>query len=158
MPSATTVRSTRFIKGALYAALLVWLLDGTAAVIQANFRADRVFKYVASALAGRAAFAEGGGFIWLGLLLHFLVAFGWSLLFFWLYPRLSLLQGNRWVTGILYGVFVWVAMRFFLVPLTLAPQAALTTQGALSGIAIHMVCVGLPIALTAYYWYRRPQA
>ncbi len=122
MPTATSVQSTRFINGALIAALVVWLLDGTAAVIQTSFRADRVFKYVASSITGNAAFADGGGFIVLGLFLHFLVAFGWSLVFFWSYPRFSLLQGNRWLTGCLYGVIVWAAMRFLIVPLTRAPQ------------------------------------
>lgn len=158
MPTITSVQTTRLLQGALYAGLMVWLLDGTAAVIQTEFRADRVFKYVASAAAGRSAYNGGGEFIILGLFLHFLVAYGWSLLFFWLYPKAGLLQGNRWITGCLYGVFVWAAMRFFIVPLSLAPQGPLTLRGALTGIAIHTVCVGLPIVLTAWYWYRRPQS
>ncbi len=158
MSTANSVQTTRFITGALYAGLLVFLLDGTAAVIQTEFRADRVFKYIASAIAGGAAFEGGGTFIVLGLILHFLVSLGWSLLFFLLYPKLPLLQGSRWLTGCIYGIAVWACMRFLIVPLSLAPQAAITWRGALTGIAIHMVCVGLPISLTAWYWYRRPQA
>ncbi|WP_341842714.1 hypothetical protein [Chitinophaga caseinilytica] len=158
MPTATSVQTTRLLQGALYAGLLVWLLDGTAAVIQSNFRPDRVFKYVASAGAGPSAFEGGNAFILLGLFFHFLVAYGWSLLFFWAYPRLALLQGNRWLTGLLYGLVVWACMRLLIVPLTLAPVGKLTWNGVLTGMAIHMVCVGLPIALSAYYWYRRPQA
>lgn len=158
MTTSDSVQTTRFITGALYAGLLVFLLDGTAAVIQTDFRADRVFKYVASAVAGNAAFAGGGVFIVLGLILHLLVSLGWSLIFFLLYPKLPLLQGNRWLTGCLYGIVVWACMRFIIVPLSLAPQGALTLPAALTAIAIHMVCVGLPISLTAWYWFRRPQA
>lgn len=158
MPTVTSVQSTRMLQGALFAGLLVWLLDGTAAVIQTEFRADRVFKYIASAVSGRSAFEGGGFYLLFGLFLHFVVAFGWSLLFFLLFPKIAMLRGNRWLIGCGYGLLVWAGMRFIIVPLSLAPQGALTLRGALTGIAIHMVCVGLPIVLTAHYWYRRPQA
>ncbi|RPD39174.1 hypothetical protein [Chitinophaga barathri] len=137
----------------------VWLLDGAAAVISAYARngvpPDRVFKYISSSLMGMQAFSGGPPVIWLGVFLHFLVALGWAALFFILYPKLGFLQGNKWLIGCLYGLFVWVMMSLVIVPLTLTPQAKFSFPGAAIGWVVHMACVGLPIVLLTREWYRR---
>lgn len=137
---------------------IVWLLDGAAAIIVAytrgNVSPDRVFKYISSSVMGMEAFKEGAAAIWLGVFLHFAVALSCSALFFFAYPKLRLLQGNKWLTGCIYGLFVWVMMNLVIVPLTAVPPSKFDLTGAVIGWLIHMVCVGLPIVLLTRVWYR----
>lgn len=56
-----------------------------------------------------------------------------------------------WIpVGVVFGVVVWLAMAFVVVPMSaspLTPPADLMT--ALKPIAVHIVAVGLPIAWVA---------
>lgn len=159
---STHGRTAQAFRAVLMIGCTVWLLDGAAAVITAYARngvpPDRVFKYISSALMGMPAFSGGPAVILLGVFLHFLVALGWGALFFFAYPRLRFLQGNKWLIGCLYGLFVWVMMSLVIVPLTQVPQAKFNLQGAAVGWVVHMLCVGLPIVLITRGWYRRMHA
>lgn len=156
---STPGRTAQPIRAVLMIGCTVWLLDGAAAVISAYARngvsPDRVFKYISSSLMGLEAFKSGAPAIWLGVLLHFLVALAWSALFFFVYPRLKPLQGNKWLIGCLYGLFVWVMMSLVIVPLTPVPQGKFSLPGAVIGWLVHMACVGLPIVLLTRQYYRR---
>ena len=59
------------------------------------------------------------------------------------------LSKNAVATGLGYGVFVWLVMNLAVVPLTRAYQFPFSIKGAAIGMAILMVCVGLPISLVA---------
>ena len=50
--------------------------------------------------------------------------------------------------GILYGVFVHLAMSQVIVPMSRLGRAPFNLKGFITMTLIHMVCVGLPIALT----------
>lgn len=158
---STHGRTAHPLRAVLMIGCTVWLLDGAAAVIGAYARngvlPGRVFQYISTSVMGMQAFNESSA-IWLGVFLHFLVALGWSALFFFVYPRLKVLQGNKWLTGCLYGLFVWVMMSLVIVPLTPVPQAKFNLPGAVQGWLIHMACVGLPIVLLTRQWYRRKWA
>lgn len=140
--------------------LTVGLLDGAAAVINSFVRSgvtpDKVFRYISSALLGKEAYSGGGGIIALGVFLHFVVAYIWGAIFFTAYPRVRLLQQNKWLVGCAYGLFVWLMMNLAVLRFTLAPKLKFSWEGAAVGWGIHMLCVGLPIVLITHYWYRRP--
>ncbi len=159
---STHGRAAQSFSAVLMIGCTVWLLDGAAAVISAYTRngvpPDRVFKYISSALMGMPAFSGGPAVILLGVFLHFLVALGWGALFFYAYPRLRFLQGNKWLVGCLYGLFVWVMMSLVIVPFTQVPQAKFNLPGAAVGWVIHMLSVGLTIVLITRGWYRRKWA
>ena len=97
-------------------------LDALAASAQFYLRTGNspagVWRYVASALLGPAARSGGNGTVVIGLLMHYGIALGWTLVFFVAASRWRQLRGNPWVIGALYGVFVWAMMRRVLVPLT----------------------------------------
>ncbi|MBO9154535.1 hypothetical protein ACFOTA_20145 [Chitinophaga sp. GCM10012297] len=154
-------RTAHPLRAVLMIGCTVWLLDGAAAVIGAYARngvsPERVFQYISTSVMGMQAFRESSA-IWLGVFLHFLVALGWSALFFFVYPRTKLLQGNKWLTGCLYGLFVWVMMNLVIVPLTSVPPSQFSLSGAVIGWLIHMACVGLPIVLLTREWYRKKWA
>jgi hypothetical protein len=62
------------------------------------------------------------------------------------------------VTGLIYGVFVWVMMNRVVVPLSLIPKRPFhfTKESAIQ-MGILMLCIGLPVSLMAkkYYLYRK---
>ncbi len=137
--------------------ITVGILDGAAALLNAWFRSAippaRVFQYIASAMFGRDAYGGGGSMIATGVFLHFLVAIIWSAVFFVAFPRVPLLRGNKWWVGCAYGIIVWLAMNFVVLPLTQAPPLKFTVQGVVTGLLIHMLIVGVPIVLMVRRWY-----
>lgn len=137
---------------------VVGLLDGAAAILNAWFRSgttpEIVFKFIASAIFGGAAYTGGSGMIAVGVFLHFLVAIIWSAIFFRAYPRLRILQQNKWIVGCAYGLFVWLMMTLVVVPLTKVPDMPFNWQAAARGWVIHMLLVGIPIVLMTRHWYR----
>lgn len=128
-------------------------LDIMAACIQFYIKTEKgpivIFNYIASALIGKEAYS--GNMMWsgMGLLMHYMLAFGWTILFYILYPKISLLRGNKILVGLLYGIFVWTMMTQVLVPMTQINRAPFNLTSALQAVAIIMVCIGLPISLLA---------
>jgi hypothetical protein len=151
-------------KGLATAVVTTGLLAGTLDILSACTHAylargttpDTVFKYIASALLGMEAFAGGTGTILLGLLMHYAIAFSWTLLFFLIYPKLPFLWRNRIVSGIIYGAFVWVIMSLVLVPLTDVPKGPFNPTSAAIGMIILMLMIGMPNAFRAQAFYGPP--
>ncbi len=140
----------RTLKTILYAGLAVGVLDGIAASVNAGFSGVspvRVFQYVASGLLGRAAFDGGIPIAVLGLLLHFVVALGASTVFVAASRFLPFLTRLPFVFGPVYGVIVYFVMREIVSPLSLTNPGTPTTKGTVIMIIIHILVVGLPIAL-----------
>ncbi|MGX5820286.1 hypothetical protein ACWKWU_18975 [Chitinophaga lutea] len=150
------------LRAALNAGLAVGILDGIAAMVSAWLRTgttpERVFRYIASGIYGRSAFTGGGEMIVLGVGLHFFFAIFWSVFFFVLYPRIAALRGNKWLVGCLYGLFVWLMMSQVVARFSNTPALSFSWTGAMTGWAIHMALVGLPIVLLARRWYGSPSA
>lgn len=146
------------LKTILVAGFLTGVLDATAAMVQAYFwndvTPDRVWKYVASGAIGRSAFTGGGGIVALGLFFHFLIAFLFTVTFFFLYPVIRPYAPNIIITGIIWGIVVWLAMHFVVTPLSsVPPRQPFNFVKALPQIGIHMFCVGLPMALVIHRYY-----
>lgn len=147
-----------FWKTIVLAGLLVGSLDIIAAIV--NFYAKTgkdpqlVLKYIASALVGKEAFAGGSAMSALGLLLHFLIAFIWTMFFFWIYPKLRFLSFNRIITGILYGIFIWFIMSHVVVPMSKAPGGAFNLKQAAIAALILIGAIGLPLSFIAYRYYK----
>lgn len=146
------------IKAILLAGLLTGLLDATAAMVQAYFwndvTPDRVWKYVASGALGRPAFSGGAGIVVMGLLFHFIIAFAFTVTFFFLYPWIRPYAPHIVVTGMLWGIVVWAVMQFVVVPLSnVPPLPPFSFKRALPQMVIHLFCGGLPMALVIHRCY-----
>jgi hypothetical protein len=64
--------------------------------------------------------------------------------------RIPFVVEMPWVSGPAFGVMVWAVMRFVVLPLSAYPHIQAMRPGAMAvAVLIHVVCVGLPIALTA---------
>lgn len=145
------------LKSILIAGLVAGLLDITAAIISFYLNQHqpptRMFQFIASGVLGRPAFTGGIGTAALGLLFHFLIAYIFTIIFYFWFPRLRLLSKNRFIIGLVYGVIVWTIMNFVVLPLSNAPATKFEAKGAVIGLLIIMFCVGLPISLFAYRHY-----
>src|SRR5205814_911482 len=99
---------------------------------------------VASGLLGRNAFNGGLKTAALGLLCPFFIAFVTTTVFYVASRQLKFLTQWAIVCGVLYGVAVYFFMSFVVVPLSAAPFKIRFTM---TGLMIHIFCIGLPIAL-----------
>ncbi|HEY3430719.1 MAG TPA: hypothetical protein VGK39_08590 [Cyclobacteriaceae bacterium] len=142
----------------LVAGFIVGLLDALAASVSSYFpkgiTPDKVFRYVASGVFGKDAFAGGVPTALAGLFFHFVIAYGWTTLFFLAYPRVKLLSENKYIVGMLYGVFVLLSMNLVVVPLSNVPSPNPGTV-QVQQLFIHMFLVGLPISLLANRYYSK---
>jgi hypothetical protein len=147
--SSLSVRRT--VQTITYGGTCVGTLDGLAATINAGLKGvspDRVFHYIASGLIGRDASYNGGAAtIVLGVFLHFTIAFGVVTVFLFLSRRFPVLLRRPVISGMVYGIVVYFVMGYLIVPLSAVPKISFSFAGMLTGLAIHMLCVGLPAAL-----------
>ena len=138
--------------------LLVGSLDIIAAIVNFYIKTGKdpqiVLKYIAIALVGKEAFAGGIAMSALGLVLHFLVAFIWTMFFFWIFPKLRFLSFNRILTAILYGIFIWFIMNYVVVPMSKASVGAFNLKQATIAALILIGAIGLPLSFIAYRFYK----
>lgn len=143
-------------KTILITGLLAGTLDALGAIVVYQAEPAGMFKYIASGAFGAGrAFSGGTVMVLWGVLFHYFIAFSWTILFFFLYPTSTVLQKNKYVTGLLYGIFVWIMMNRVILPLSEIPQQPFNLKGALVGASILMVAIGLPIAFLTHRYYSR---
>lgn len=130
-------------------------LDGLAAAITYYLSTEKdplnVYRFVASGVFGTDALSGGVPMAIWGVIFHYVIAAGWTILFFLLSSRISFLLKNWIVSGILYAVFVWIVMNMVIVPLSLVPvkQGLKEWHDILKGATILILCIGLPISYSA---------
>jgi hypothetical protein len=109
---------------------------------------QRILQSVASGLLGAPAFEGGWPVAGLGLFLHFCLALAMAAIF---YGASRVLPGLvRWAVpaGLLYGAAIYAAMNLVVVPLSAFPRKLSFPPIVLvTGLLVHMFCIGLPIAL-----------
>ena len=101
---------------------------------------------IASGLLGPQSFQGGLGTAGLGLTIHFLIAFVAAATFYIASRKISFLTRQPVVAGLLYGVAIYVVMYWIVMPLAFA-TARHSLSRDITAIIIHMVLIGLPIAL-----------
>lgn len=140
-----------WLRAWVVAGSIVGVADLTAACLHAGANGTRptvVFRAVASGLLGReAAFAGGPWVAALGVLLHFVIAFGAAGVFFLASRRLPFLTEWPVPSGLAYGVAVYFFMQKVVLPLSAFTPRTPSAKNLAIAIGIHLVCVGLPIAL-----------
>jgi hypothetical protein len=83
----------------------------------------------------------------LGLFFHFVVAFSAATVFYFTSRKLRFLINRPIVSGIAYGVAVYLVMYWVVMPLSNYRKGPFSIFNTVVAIVTHMVCVGLPIAL-----------
>jgi len=152
-----------FFASALTAGLIAGALDITAACIHAFIKNDtapmQVLRGVASGAFDPKTFSSPGLLALCGLLIHFFIAISFTFFFFFLAKLIPSLVKYPIPIGILYGVFVWGAMRFIILPYIsrlnpkpIAGKEAIINAAIAAGIIV--ICVGIPVVLLARKYVR----
>ena len=147
-PAATTQRAVLVV-------LVAWLLAGTLDIATAvlyyvgpsSARAARLLKGIASGVLGARAFDGGAATALLGLALHYLVALIWTVVFVVAIRSFGALRRHLVVSGIAYGVIVWLVMNLVVLPLSNVTRGPFELRAAVIAAIILILCIGLPISL-----------
>ena len=118
----------------------------------------RILQSVASGALGPPAFQGGAATAALGLLFHFLIALAWAALYCASSRRLTALARRPYLCGVAYGLLIYAAMNYAVIPLSAAPFGAPPPWSAAfnTGIVVHMLGIGLPVALAARRYSNPP--
>lgn len=143
----------------LKAWLVAGTLDGISAMIHYTLRGGRppekIFKYVASGVFGKEAITEGASMVCYGILFHYTVAFLFTLLFFFIFRGIKFLSKNKFIAGIIYGLFVWLIMNLIVVPNSNVPKFPFNPVQSILGMLILIVMIGLPLSFIIGNYFAR---
>lgn len=129
----------------LYAYLSTWINTGKFA--------DKMLNGIASfALDPQTAMAGGNPVAFLGLFFHYFIALSFTLLFFWAFPRIKFLRFNKYLIGILYGIFVNLFFEQVVLPL-FRSRWQFSLPRAYVNWMIFGIIFGIPIVYNAYKYY-----
>ena len=133
--------------------LVVGTIDAIDAVVFFGLRGAapmRIFQGIAAGAIGRdAARAGGWGTAALGVLFHYLVAFGIAATYLLASRAVPLLARRPLVCGPLFGIGAYFFMNLVVIPLSKIGPQPFTTGPFINGILIHALGIGIPIALIA---------
>jgi hypothetical protein len=148
----------RFFKAVLLTGLLVGVTDLLSAYISQWIKtgkySEKMLNYIAGGGLGLKTSMEGGNAVqFLGLFFHFFICYSFTLLFFWVFPRLKFLSFNKYMVGFLYGIFVALMVNQVILKLTPLPTPAFNVSGQLVAWFVLATVLGIPIAHFAYKYY-----
>jgi hypothetical protein len=132
------------------------LIAGTIDITQAFILfGRRVPLGISAALIGKAAERAGPQvpvYI-LGLVLHYGIATAWTAAYYLASRKLTFMTEHPVVCGLLYGMVVECMMSYVVLPLSaLHAVGPYELKDVLLGLGVHMITIGLPIALTVRYF------
>jgi hypothetical protein len=127
-------------------------------VILQKTTAEKLLQSIASGIFKTEAYTGGAQMALYGFLLHYFIALSFSYFYFMVYPEFPFLKKSTILSGVLYGVFVWVVMNLIVLPVTfpILPEKHFDFPLLLS-ILILICCIGLPIAFITRKYYTSRQ-
>ncbi|HMU11014.1 MAG TPA: hypothetical protein PKC54_13475 [Ferruginibacter sp.] len=135
------------------AGLLAGVLDILSAFLYYYVKSGKnplnILNYISKVALGENGFPGSGLQQVSGLLVHFIIAFGWTILFFILYPRLKWLQVNKFFTAIIYGSFVWAMMNVLILPLWNNKVFEFKGETTIVNWLILIIAIGMPLSFIA---------
>ena len=130
------------------AGLVVGVLDISSAFViwwQRGVGVQRGLQGIAAGLLGAKAYHGGMATAGLGLGLHFFVAFVVVSIFYLASRRVPFLTNHPAVSGLCYGIGVYLVMYWFVLP-TAFSTFRHRLANELLAVAIHISLIGLPTA------------
>jgi hypothetical protein len=128
----------------VYAIVVLW---------QGGRSPEWTLQSVATGWLGNAAFDGGAGAAALGLISHYSIAIAAAGVFYVVSRFIPFLRQRAVLSGLLFGVCVYLVMNFVVMPLSAAPFKINYTSAVLArGFASHAILFGLPIALAVRYF------
>jgi hypothetical protein len=127
-------------------------MDITAAFVTwwpKGVKPPRLLQGVAAGWLGPKSFDGGMATATLGLAFHFLIAFTAATIFYVASRQLAFMIDRPVVSGVLYGIAVYLVMYWVVMPLSNF-HGTNTVTSSIVAIITHIVCVGLPISLVIH--------
>jgi len=143
------MKKSEAFRAILTAGLVVGVLDISSAFViwwQRGVGARRGLQGIAAGLLGAKSFDGGLVTASLGLALHFFVAFVVVSVFYLASRKIEFLTTHPVVSGVLYGIGVYIVMYWFVLPMAF-PTFRHRMGNELLAVAIHISLIGLPCAL-----------
>lgn len=134
----------------LYGGIIAGALDITAAFIVYGAMGAKprpLLQGIAAGLLGPRSFDGGLATAALGLFLQFFIATSATAVYYAASRSIAFLLNHAIASGVLYGIAVYFFMNRIVVPLSAAHKFPFSFRGMMIGVAIHIFCVGLPIAI-----------
>ena len=139
------------IRAIVAGGLLAGVMDLTAAIVTNRFRGIaplRILQSIASGLLGTQSYQGGWRTALLGTFLHFVITFTATAVYFLASRRIGWLLRHPFLSGAIYGVAIYWFMNLVVLPLSAFPhRVAFRPALVVTGLVVHILCVGLPIAL-----------
>jgi hypothetical protein len=148
------MKRSRALPTIALAGLIAGILDITSAFVIAGIKGTgslRMLQGIASGLLGQRSFEGGMATAGLGLAIHFLIAFTAAAVFYAASRKFSSLTEHAVVSGLLYGIAVYIFMYWIVVPLAF-PTARHSMSRDVTAVIIHIVLIGLPISLVVRHF------
>jgi hypothetical protein len=131
------------------ATLVVGILDISSAFViwwQRGVALEPGLQGIAAGLLGTKSYQGGIATAGLGVVLHFFVAFVVVSVFYLASRKIALLTEQPLISGIVYGIGVYVVMYWGVLPAAF-PTFRHRLWNELLALAIHVCLIGLPTAL-----------
>lgn len=117
-----------------------------------------ILQSIAAGLLGKESFAGGMGTAALGAFLHLVIACVMAAVYYLGCLRWPVLFRRPIFCGAVYGVLLYLAMSYVVLPLSKAAPLPFIPSWFLASVASHVVLVGIPIALVARWSAARNSA
>jgi hypothetical protein len=143
----------------LAATLVAGTLDATGAIVAygpmfGKATVEGIFRGIARGIFGKKALTGGIEMAYYGLLFHYMIAFCFTVFYFFIFPYISFLRKQKFASGLLYGLFVWCVMNLIVLPLVFSRPPIFHFPASLTGVLLIMFLIGLAIAFIIPRWYR----
>jgi hypothetical protein len=135
------------VTGGLLAATLDIVYACVFWAIQADVPPSRILQSVAAGLLGELSFEGGNGAAALGFLLHYLIVLVMAVAYYIVARRWPPIRRRWLLAGAAYGLLLYAVMQYIVVPLSRAGTGPQDRLWITLSIAVHVVLVGVPIAL-----------
>ena len=143
------------VRAILLGGSIAGVLDITYAFVfygSRGVRPIRILQSIAGGLLGARAYKGGLGTAALGLGLHFLIALGAATVYYAASRKLTFLRRRAVVSGLLYGIAVYLFMNLIVIPLSAFPRGRFSMSATVTGVIVHMLFIGLPISLAVRHY------
>jgi len=147
IPPRRTYPLAYVLAGGLVAGTLDIVFAASFWGLKADVPGQRILQSVASGLLGPAAFEGGLQTASLGLTLHYVIALFMALAWYVVAQRWRMARELPVRAGAIYGAFLYLAMTLVVVPLSAAQPGPLDPVWIGLNLAVHMLLIGIPIAL-----------
>lgn len=144
------ILTTGLIAGTLDVSTAILVYD----LLLNKIPAKKLLQSIAYGIFREQAFDNGMRMAIIGLLIHFFIAFCFTIAYFFIYPRLSFLKKNVVISGISYGILVWAIMNLVVLPLAFPTLPPFKLKSAIIAMSILIAMIGLPIAIGADRFYK----